>query len=283
MTKSIVKQQGSTMSLKSINYYQFRDYEDFKIIFKVEAGRIDDFLRETLNEYGFTIIEKKLAQKLKITKDTILVLVKENNSKVQELIRKSPLGTNNQNLESVNPVGENGESYRFSNMAIAYYPKNKLQWELGISLNGDQQDLKNNLKIILSRVISKSLAEQNIVGLWGVPVDEGVVILRQDESLGETIWFDLNTDRIITVDGEKILFSDFKIIRLDESIQDHSVKIKSDELFSFLRTKITLLSYFGPSKTYLQNLFSLSKRLEGHKYPKENFQPRNSKSLSNAV
>jgi len=181
--------------------------------------------------------------------------------------------------ESVIPR-EGFKVYRYKGMAMMIYSYSYREWKMGISHDFCEKENKIKASTILNRFLSLSLTPLGIVGLWAVPVDEGIVVMRPKDSEGEAIFIDVFKKRIFTIDGIKNLKARFKILRLDPNLKNRNIRMSSDELFSFLNVNTSYFDYQGPSIPVRQMLQSLSRLTEGLIHPSENFSPRADLSIS---
>ena len=118
-----------------------------------------------------------------------------------------------------------------------------------------------------------------IVGFWGVPVDEGVVVMKQHESRGESVYIDIKRQNVITVDGVKKIKGRFKVLRLDPTLKGRNVAMTAEEFLSFLSFHCNYFDYVGPSLPIRQMITSLPSYAVGLVHPRESFKPRTDLSL----
>jgi len=176
--------------------------------------------------------------------------------------------------ESIVPK-EGYQVYRYKSAAMIIFSLGAREWTMGcLSDFGNDESRLTAHKVIINRFISWSLSGLGIVGFWGVPVDEGMVVMKAGESLGEAIFIDLINKNIISIEGVKPLKSNFKIIRLSSTLTDRNIRMNSEELLGFLSSYCTYFDFSGPSVAVRQLIRNLSKIAFGLIHPQEKFQPR---------
>ncbi len=153
------------------------------------------------------------------------------------------------------------------------------EWQLAAfdDFGSTEHDL--DYKIILNRFLSWSLAPLGIVGFWGVPVDDGVVVMRQNKSQGEAVYLDIFNGNVISLDGYKKISARFKIMRLNSTLHGRNIVMTNEELLSFLTTHVSYFDYSGPSVPVRQIIQAISKKFQGLLHPEESFRPRTDLSL----
>ncbi|HLE12609.1 MAG: hypothetical protein A2504_04000 [Bdellovibrionales bacterium RIFOXYD12_FULL_39_22] len=169
--------------------------------------------------------------------------------------------------------------YRYKKFGVMVYSFMSCEWQLAAfeDFGGPEND--GVYKVIINRFLSWALAPLGVVGFWGVPVDEGVVIMRQNKSKGEAVYFDFFKNNIISLDGNKKLSARFKIMRLNSTLHGRNVAMSAEELLSFLTTHTSYFDYNGPSVPVRQIIQALSKSVQGLLHPEESFRPRTDLSL----
>jgi hypothetical protein len=180
--------------------------------------------------------------------------------------------------ESFNPMGDYNV-YRFKGMAMMVMGDVNTQWHLGL-VNIDHEKSYVVLKQVLNRFLGHALATFGVVGFWGVPVDEGFVVMTPQMSNGEAIFLDWQNQAILTQEGRKELDPLTQVLRLDSSLSGRSLDMKKEQLISFLSTHTTYLSHQGLHFKIKEQIYIMSQELQGVIYPLENFQGRSNLSLS---
>lgn len=185
---------------------------------------------------------------------------------VQELDQYGP--------ENLTP-GEGYQVYRYRGMAMMIYSINHPVWSMGYHkrMLADESSVAA-FKIILSRFLAWSLAPLGVVGFWGVPVEEGVVIQKQKESLGEAVFFHLEKKKLYSQDGMRDWSADQKFYQLTCSLEQSEKLLSFEQLFTLLSLQCLYFDYRGPSLEVKRRIQRLSVQNQAVFLSSENFQPR---------
>lgn len=175
--------------------------------------------------------------------------------------------------ESVNKY--NGHRiYKFQGIGVIVYSPIAKEWRCGIlpQFGDDKYAIETN--IFLNRFLSFALVQSGFFGIWGVPVEEGIVVQSKVEGQGEAVFINLLDEIVLTVDGHKKIRPNDVFIRLDQTLKGRSVGMKQEELLSFLYQHCTYIDTDGPSVPIRQMLQYAAKYSVGQIFPYENFRPR---------
>jgi hypothetical protein len=169
--------------------------------------------------------------------------------------------------------------YRYKGKALLVYSFGIGHWEMGCHRDFGNEAESSDYRTIISRYLSWALVGEGIVGFWGVPVEEGIVVLRKKEAEGEAIFVDVKRVKLYSIDGAKPMRTMFKILRLDSALKNKNVRMTNEELLSFLTVNSTFFDYQGLTVPVRQAIKSLARIAEGLVHPKESFKPRTDLSL----
>lgn len=164
--------------------------------------------------------------------------------------------------------------YRYKGIGAMIYSFASNEWELGTFPDFGGPQLEFACRSIINRYLSWALAPLGYVGFWATPVEEAIVVMRQKDSFGEAVFMDVKKGRLLSVDGQKIVRSRFKIIKLDEKLSGENKHIRSEELLSYLSVCCTYFDYSGLSVPVRQMLQHMVKNYSGVLHPKESFLAR---------
>ncbi|MBY0412819.1 MAG: hypothetical protein K2Q18_01575, partial [Bdellovibrionales bacterium] len=156
------------------------------------------------------------------------------------------------------------------------------RWQLGCFSDfgtNKEATIKLAARTVIHRFLSWALAQHGILGLWGVTVDEGMVLQRVTESKGEAVFIDVVGNKILSLDGIKKLGPRFKVLRLDPTLHGRNIRMSKEELVSFISAHASYLDYAGLSVPVRQMIQELTKMTEGLVHPEESFRPRTDLSL----
>lgn len=180
--------------------------------------------------------------------------------------------------ESIHPK-ESYNVYRYRGVALMVYGHSFKEWEMGCVEDFGCESVELASKVILMRFLSWSLVPLGVIGLWGVPVDEGMVVQKPVEAMGEVVFIDVFKRKLYTQDGQKKMKNSFKILKLDSSLRDRSIKMGPEQFLTFLSAHCSYFSYGGMTIPTRQMIQSLCRTYEGLIYPAESFQPRTDLNL----
>ncbi len=180
--------------------------------------------------------------------------------------------------ESIHPK-DSYNVYRYRGVALMVYGHSFKEWEMGCTEDLGAAGVELATKMILMRFLSWSLAPLGIIGFWGVPVDEGMVVQKPNEAGGEVVFIDVFKRWLYTQDGQKKMKNSFKLLKLDNSLKDRSIKMSPEQFISFLSAHCSYFSYGGMTIPTRQMIQSVCRTYEGLVYPTESFQPRTNLNL----
>lgn len=267
------------------SYYQFQKEMNFPIYVAVDQGSFDPGLDGLLTTMKFVKLSEKeegpALENMKKQKNSRCLSLTEATPMVARQI-ESTMESDRYGQESITPK-PGYQVYRYKNAGIIVYSFTAKVWELGcFSDFGSPKATPENkmaARIILNRFLSWALAPHGVLGLWGVTVDEGVVLQRATESKGEAVFIDVVGLKVFSLDGVKKIGPRFKILRLDSTLKGRNVRMSSEELLSFVSAHCAYFDYTGLSVPVRQMIQLLSRMSEGLLHPEESFRPRTDLSL----
>lgn len=169
--------------------------------------------------------------------------------------------------------------YRYRGHALMMYSFGVQEWRMGAYQDFADKPHTAKAQVIINRFLSLALAPLGYLGLWSVPVEEGLVVMKPNDGKGEAVYIDVVKRKILSLDGVKTIKSRFQILRLDPMLTNRNIRMSHEELLSFLTVHTTYFDYQGPSVPVRQLLQSFSRLCEGLIHPKESFKPRSDLSL----
>jgi hypothetical protein len=167
--------------------------------------------------------------------------------------------------------------YRHKAVAMVVYAFSAGEWSMGCHHNIAKNE--REFRVVMNRFLSWALAPLGIVGFWGVPVEEGIVVMNQRESEGEVVFLNVRERRMFSIDGSERMKPRFRVIRLDSTLHQRNVNMNSTEVMAFLSATTVFLDTHGLSVGVRQMIQALSREVEGVIHPKESFKPRTDLSL----
>ena len=265
-------------------YYQYQKELNLPIYVCVDLQSFESGLGEFLGLMKFI----KLSEKEEV--EAIQIIKKNNAARCLNISLASAtvlrqiysyMEFDSYGIETVIPKS-GYQVYRYKNVGLMVYSFGVREWEFGSSSDfGSSKavDKKLAARTVIHRFLSWALVHHGILGLWGVAVDEGMVLQRINESRGEAVFIDVLASRILSQDGVKKLGPTFKILRLDPTLKGRNIRMSKEELFSFMSSHCSYLDYKGLSVPVRQMIQTVVRMSEGLIHPKESFRPRTDLSL----
>ena len=275
---SIVRRtRGGEVSDKiKASYYQFQGENGYCVFIKFESEDLERSFKNILSEVGFEKVEEQRLTQISVNKLTTKVLtVRSATPKVVKEINIGAPGLELMGPESISARGSYN-IYKYKGVGMMIFSSNNTLWELGVT---NPVKNKRELRVVIIRYLSWALAGQGIIGLWSVPVEEGLVVMRPVDANHEVVFIDLNRMAMVTQDGVVGISGELKLIRLDENLHHHSRPMVKDQLLSFLSTHTTYLSYSGLDGRLKETIYQLVNLFDGMVLPVENFKPRVTQSV----
>jgi hypothetical protein len=258
------------MSEKNANYYQFRKELGYPVFVRFEDSELELKLEPMLTQIGFNKLDSKELSNISFHKNQTKVLkIQKANFRVSKQIDQSH-ALDTYGPENLTMLGSY-DVYRYKNVGMMIFGGGNYFWELGLK---NIETSSSEIRVIMARFLSWSLAPLGVVGFWGVPVDDGVVVMKPKEAKFESFFIDVKQMKLICVDGIKDIFPGFQLLRLDATLKDATRRMKKEALVSFLTMNTTYFSYQGLDLNLKTAIYDISSMVDGYVYPVENFQPR---------
>ena len=260
------------MTEKKFSYYQYHSAQEYPVFLRFEDAEFEGSLVETLTNLGFDKVENDVVKKESFEpyRTRVLKVVKAN-AKVSRQIDKIDYAVDKYGAESLSPQSDY-TVYRYKGVGMMIFGERNLLWELGLKNVFDNEAA---IRVILTRFLSFALEASGVLGFWGVPVDEGFVVMKPAMADFEAVFVDVKKNLLLTCEGVKDLAYDLQILRLDDTLNNEVKTMSSEELMGFLSMNTSLMAYDGFNPSLRDSLMKLSQLADGFVYPKENFQPRN--------
>lgn len=262
-------------------YFQYQKDLNLPIYISADLSTFDQSFADFLGKMKFV----KLGDK---EEASALVELKKNNlARMLHVTEASPLvakqihalmESDRYGAESITPK-DGYRVYRHKDVGLMVYSFGVKEWKLGCYKDFGGASITYASRMVINRFLSWALVPHGIVGFWGVTVDDGMVAQKAADSKGEAVFVDVVHLRMITLDGVKKLRSHFKVLRLDPTLKGRNIKMKNEELLSFLSAHCTYMDSSGLSVPVRQMIQALSKMTEGLIHPQESFRPRTDLSL----
>lgn len=258
------------MSESKYTYYQFQKELGYQTYLRFEDLDFETQLGEVLSIMGFDHVDRDDVKGIDFDprRTKVLKVVKATPAVARQISKPNFL-SDKYGPESLSQTGRY-ELYRYKNVGMMIFNENTGLWELGLKDTNDQKALR----MILTRFLSFALAQVGVIGFWGVPVDEGFVVMSPKAANFEALFVDIKKNQLITYDGVKNIEYGLQILRLDSTLFNEARPMKKEALISFLSMNTTYLSQYGMNFQLRDAIFDLCKIADAYVYPEENFKPR---------
>lgn len=266
---------GMNAVVKNVRYFQYFKDAEYPVFIKLDSDFLGSGFFKLLKEMHFTELsndEVKARQHLFNSRFSRILHVTESTPKTSQLIR------NNSTDDRFGPESFTDlvthRVYRYKNQALIVYSFRFKEWQMGCHPSFAEPDFFLEAKIVMGRFLGWSLSVLGIVGFWGVPVEEGVVINKPIECKGEVVFFDVKRMVMLTIDGERKIKSAFTIIRLDSTLANRNIRMTKEELVGFLSSSTVYVDYQGLTISVRQVIQEIAHIAYGIIHPAVNFRPR---------
>lgn len=265
-------------------YYQYQKELNLPIYISFDPQAFDAGIADFLNALNFTKLsdkeESKATESIRKDRGARCLNIKEATPMVARQIRMT-MESDRYGQESIVPKA--GYSvYRYRDVGLLVYSFNARDWDLGCHSDfgsSKESGKKQAARVVIHRYLSWALVAHGILGLWGVSVDDGIVLQRYPESKGEAIFVDVVNAKVFSLDGVKKLGAKFKVLRLDPTLKGKNIRMTNEELLSFISAHCSYFDYSGLSIPVRQMIQTFAKMTDGLLHPEESFRPRTDLSL----
>lgn len=258
------------MNSKNVSYYQFQKKMGFPVFLRFEDQDFEAKLSDLVTQMGFEKVKPEELKEISFDKfQTKVLKLSAANFRVSKQIDQSH-SLDMYGPENLTMLGSY-DVYRYKGLGMMIFGSGNYFWELGLKNIESQM---SELRVVLTRFLSWALAPLGVIGFWGVPVDEGVVVMKPKEANFESFFIDVKNTKIICFDGVKEINHGFQLLRLDPTLKDRTKRMKKEELVSFLSTNTSYFSYQGLDFNIKEAIFSFATIVDGYVYPVDNFKPR---------
>jgi hypothetical protein len=266
---------------ENLSYFQLQKGLKLPIFIRFHEDIFDSNLANLLNACGY----EKLSNEEQT--EAMTVLQTDTKSRVLDITECSPsiarqieMSTESDRfgMESIVPK-ENYRVYRYRRVAMIVYATSVREWQMGCFDHFGNSENEFSHGTVITRYSSWALASLGIVGFWGIPIDEGIVVMKHSEAQAEAVFVDIQNMRLLTREGVITIRPLFRILRLDDQVKDRDRMMRPEELLSFLTHHCTYFEYTGPSAPLRQVIQYISRVGKGIIHPRESFKSRSDLSL----
>jgi hypothetical protein len=246
-------------------YYQFHKSFGYPVFIRLDADLLEGRLQKVILDLGFFELDEKERKTIPVNKSSTKVLsLKKAPIRVIQQV-KTPTSLDQYGQETLQMNG-NFQVYTYRNFGMMVFSAASSYWELGLCSELQNTEELTHLRIMLTRFLSWSLGPMGMIGYWGVTTQDGMVIMKQAQSFGESVFVDLDKKLILSGQFTKNFGGDFVIYRAERSVPQNKM-IGKEELISFLTTSTTFLSYSGIPFLMKRNIFDLGANTRGEYSP----------------
>ncbi len=271
----------SIVDEKNFKYFQYFKELDLPVYLRVDLGEFNAALMPFLIEQKF---EELTSQEVKDLDKKF-----DGNDKARLLTFQVATPIVSKQIHMMRPTDKYGAEsiipktgykvYRYVGAGMMVYSMVSKEWTLGCFPEFGSKSEEFASKAIINRYLSWTLSSLGIIAFWGVPVDEGIVVLNQKQSNAEAVFVDVLNQKIMSLDGERKLKGSFCILRLDPNLRNKNVEMKSEQLLSFLTQNTVYFDDRGLPTVQRQMVQAVTKMAVGLVHPMESFKPRTDLSL----
>lgn len=267
---------NSQVADKSLKYFQYQKGHKVPVFVCYDATTYGSDLATLLTSMRFSdCTEAEYNDAAKQLEHVRLLEIKEASPAVARQIAHVA-ASDRYGAESIVPK-DGYRVYRYKGVALMIYAFSATHWSMGCdqSFGSNQQEAR----VVLNRFLSWALAPLGMIGFWGVPVEDGIVVMNQRDSEGEAIFVDVRAHRTFSIDGSERMKARFRVIRLDGTLHNRNMKMNQTEMMAFLAASTSYIDAQGLSVGVRQMIQSLARDVEGLIHPRESFKPRTDLSL----
>lgn len=262
-------------------YFQYLKGTELPVYLKIELGEGLGELVDFVASFGFYSLsdaEAEVAQtQLRSHFEARVLTISQASNGLERQIQQG-VESDRFGAESLTPR-KGYKVYRYKGVALMVYSIAAKEWTMGAVSSACTEEFKNAWRMIFNRYLGWALAPLGYVGFFGVPVEEGCLILKARESLGECVFIDVMRARVLSLDGEQMLGPKFNFIRLGATLKGRAVKMTKEDLFSFLCLSTSYFDYDGLPVPVRQMIQVLARTVGGVVESRETFNPRTDLAL----
>lgn len=238
------------------NYFQFRKSLDYPTYIRLRRDEAHPKFLHVLNEMGFSEITEKDSKKISLHRPHTRILTVQNASPNLNLqINGSDLldkyGHEMLAIQAGTPV------YTYRRVGMLVVPAQKTLWDMALSQDMSLTDHMVGIRVLIVRFLAAALADQGVLCYWGTVKDGTVIVMKQNQSFGESVIIDTQKKTIFSFGTETRMSSTLKLIRRDKEIAANQ-NMGREELISFLSVSTCLLSFSGITPIMKKMIYEMS-------------------------
>ena len=229
------------MEQSNFTYYQFYQNLGYPIFIRLGVSLKEGRVQKLIKDLGFEELDSKTAKKIAVNKmlTKVLTVTKASPRSYQQIMGSSSLDVYGKEVLTKN---KNFDIYLCRRIGMMIFSQYSNVWELGVASDLETTEDLMAMRVMLNRFLSWALAPLGVVGYWGITSNEGIVVMKQDQSFGEVVYIDIHKNAVLSSTGHAKLEGGLKILRSAKS-PNYSKKINREELISFLSTSTTYFAH----------------------------------------
>lgn len=237
-------------------YYQFKKRYQYPVYVRLHPEMELTKLPSVLADLGLDLLSDNEIRQISLQKAGVkLLTIQEASGKIFQQLTSS---------NSLDQYGHEGLTihsnipfYTYRNIALMMTPNGKPLWDMAIAPSLHSQPQIMGMKVALTRFLSMALANFGIISYWGVSKDDGVIIMKQAQSSGESVFIDVKKKLIFSHYHESTFSNGLHIHRLDQTKKIGTI-ITREELLSFLSVSTCLLGFSGLTAEMKKSILDLA-------------------------
>lgn len=236
-------------------YYQFKKKHQYPVYVRLHPEIELSKLTQVLSEVGFELLSESEVRGINLQKAGMkLLTVQEATGKVLNQLQTSDTldqyGLENLSIHSGVTV------YTHRKVALMMTPSGKPLWDMALVTSTHTNEQLVGMRVVMTRYLALALAPFGVISYWGTSKDDGVIIMKQNQSSGESVFIDHKKKLIFSFHGETQFQHGLHIHRLDQNKKVGSA-LSREELMSFLSVSTCLMSFTGLSPEMKKSIVDL--------------------------
>jgi hypothetical protein len=212
-------------------YYQFRKKHQYPVYVRLHPEVELSKLTQVLTEVGFELLSDVEVRGISLQKAGVkLLTIQEATGKVFSQLQTSD-ALDQYGLENLS-IHSGVSVYTHRRVALLMTPSGKPLWDMALVTNVHTQEHLLGMRVVMTRFLALALAPFGVISYWGTSKDDGVIIMKQGQSAGESVFIDHKKKLIFSFHGETNFHHGLHIHRLDQNKKVGSA-LSREELMSF--------------------------------------------------
>lgn len=244
------------MSTIKWTYYQFRKKHQYPVYVRLHPEVELSKLTQVLSEVGFDLLSDAEVRNISLQKAGVkLLTIQEASGKILGQLQTSD-SLDHYGHESLS-IHAGVSVYTYRKVALMMTPSGKPLWDMALVTTNHTPEQFIGMRVVLTRYLSMALAPFGVISYWGTAKDDSVIIMKQAQSYGESVFIDHKKNLIFSFHGESHFHHGLHIHRLDQN-KKVGLALSKEELMSFLSVSTCLMSFTGLSVEMKKSIVEIS-------------------------